>query len=278
MNKYLKAVKIDEENRRIKNNTNRFLKTFCIIFVVGYVFFFSSNLWMPVDPLSIVQTKLGESIEANGRTVTPLVWTYSKDEQTMELIIEISNTSLDGIDEYEWTAVGVNTGFFDVETVVNTPEFVVLHVKNVSNSWTQMSVRMDFKANTKTTEKFNTIKMYADESSIDRVEEIKKGRMLDYQKVAIAAKIRQAEDEIRAIEAQIKESEKRIAVGEDREEKLSEQLQYQIGDEKDDTIAKITDITSEVTAERQRVEVRKEQIEQLQEKIALQKKKAKELI
>ncbi|MGF6376714.1 hypothetical protein M2140_001792 [Clostridiales Family XIII bacterium PM5-7] len=278
MNKYLKAVKIDEENRRIKNNTNRFLKTFCIIFVVGYVFFFSSNLWMPVDPLSIVQTKLGESIEANGRTVTPLVWTYSKDEQTMELIIEISNTSLDGIDEYEWTAVGVNTGFFDVETVVNTPEFVVLHVKNVSNSWTQMSVRMDFKANTKTTEKFNTIKMYADESSIDRVEEIKKGRMLDYQKVAIAAKIRQAEDEIRAIEAQIKESEKRIAVGEDREEKLSEQLQYQIGDEKDDTVAKITDITSEVTAERQRVEVRKEQIEQLQEKIALQKKKAKELI
>ena len=47
-------------NKKIKRDADRFLRIFLIVFIFGYLFFFSSTLWMPTDYTGVKASVIGK--------------------------------------------------------------------------------------------------------------------------------------------------------------------------------------------------------------------------
>ena len=80
-------------------------RIFLAVFLAGYVFFLSSNLWMPVSGNAERLTPIGQTSEYEGRRVTLISWTYGTSQEEMEVEIDVVNRRFDGIDTYAFSAV-----------------------------------------------------------------------------------------------------------------------------------------------------------------------------
>ena len=110
---------------RLMKRSNTFLYSFMIIFVFGYLFFFTSSLWMPATYTGVDITPIGKTVNAGERAITVDAWNYCPEQKKMEIMIEIENNSIDGIDRYDWK-VRTREGVLEVKAVLEATDFVVL--------------------------------------------------------------------------------------------------------------------------------------------------------
>lgn len=141
-------------SRKIVLNANQNARTtriFLIILLVGYVFFFTSNMTIPskITPKSET-TKVNAVTEyMSGRTCQLLSATYDKDQETMEVILHLTNTTYDGVNTY-YIAETLNNGStanLVTKQVLDDPLMTVIRISNLKPNYREMKLMLAPKIN-----------------------------------------------------------------------------------------------------------------------------------
>ncbi len=263
--------------KKVRNKGNRLIYGFLLIFIVGYVFFFSSKIWMPAPHDGVMITPLGTSIEKNDRTVTVDSWTYSRDQHLMEIAVEVENLSIDGIDSYEWQVRTISDRL-DVKTILEDKDLIVLHIENVPSKWAEMLLAMGLKADDKErVEKWEDVKFYVDADTIIETGQIKKLSDAEYRIAAYEAKISAYMLEINNQNVIVEELTTSITTAENKVKELKAEKKYQTETEIKTTDENIQSIESQIQGFKNDRSEALELISEYKDKIVLQKQKLKKL-
>ena len=112
--------------------------------IIGYLFFFTSNLTIP-DKITSKEdtTKLNEVNEyMDGRSCQLLSATYDRDQETMEVIVHLTNNTYDGIDSY-YIAEKLNNGSTKnlvTREVLDDPLMTVIRISNLKPHYREMQL------------------------------------------------------------------------------------------------------------------------------------------
>lgn len=275
MDKKLKDQLTRERNERIKKKNGKFLKMFLLIFIVGYAFFFTSNFILPVATPKITATPIGKAQEVNHRSVTVVSWDYSKEDDEMEIILEISNNSLDGINRYRFSAVEKTKGRIDCQMVLQRNDFVVLHLTDVPGRFSEISLRMLIPAGNDTEE--SEMRFYTHKDAVTYVNDIKTRDEESYRLLAIDKKIENSKQLIEQYENDIKTERKKITEADKRIAEIDKNIKYLAGDDLENAQSDRSTLVSDVSRAEGNIENLSKQIEDEKAKITLQEAKRKEI-
>lgn len=275
MDKKLKDQLTRERNERIKKKNGKFLKMFLLIFIVGYTFFFTSNFLLPVATPKITATPIGKAQEVNHRSVTVVSWDYSKEDDEMEIILEISNNSLDGINRYRFSAVEKTKGRIDCQMVLQRNDFVVLHLTDVPGRFSEISLRMLIPAGNDTEE--SEMRFYTHKDAVTYVNDIKTRDEESYRLLAIDKKIENSKQLIEQYENDIKTERKKITEADKRIAEIDKNIKYLAGDDLENAQSDRSTLVSDVSRAEGNIETLSKQIEDEKAKITLQEAKRKEI-
>lgn len=272
MNDLMNEQIIKEKNAKIKRQGNRLLIGAFLLFVAGYCFFFTSKVWMPPTYGDIHVTGIGAATQANDRKVTLISWTYDEERRTQEVIFEINNASIDGINQYRWSAIDISKGSCIVEPVIDQGDFVVLHIKDIPTRWTELSLRMDVKPDASKQTEFQMMRFYTSKQTVSRVSSIAKKTEAEYRMEACDIWIGLYQAQINKLAKQIEDCEKKIKIALDRIKELEGKEEYQTEIEKADTLEMISGLESEKAKYQSQKESSLQEIAEINQKIKLQKK------
>ena len=273
----LKEASYRSKKNALSRSTNRFLYTFLIIFFGGYLFFFSSSFWLPSTYLGVDVSPIGETVTAGDRNVTIDSWTFSKEQKQMEVMIEIENNSIDGIDTYEWTAK-TRDGNLPVTIIAADSAFVVLHIAEVPRDWTEISLTMTLpRTAAKGAKDFEPVQIYVNDTMVANVKTIREGDLLGYKQQAYESKIRSLTEQIRLLQKKLGETKDSIRKADAKIAEIQRKMEYQTEQEKEES----NDLIDELMAKKENLTREKgeqeSEIKELQERITLQKKRLDKL-
>lgn len=200
-----KEVLIKNKTKEIKRKSNKYLVIFLVIFVLGYAFFFTSNLFLPPTYQGVTVTKIAEPISSYDREITVASWTYSEEQKEMEVIVEIENKSLDGKNDYEWQARDKN-GLLKTRVIHQDPKFAVINISDLKHRWTEVALDMMLKGESESENGFSGVRLYTNDKEVKRVKSISKKSMGEYMLIATDSKINAVREEVKKINVKIKES------------------------------------------------------------------------
>lgn len=266
----LKEASYQSKRKALNRSTNRFLYTFLIVFVGGYLIFFTSTLWLPNTYIGVDVTPIGETVTAGDRNVTVDAWSFSREQKLMEVMIEIENNSIDGIDEYVWTAK-TKDGRLPVKIIAADPGFAVLHIADVPKDWTEASLRMTLpKSAGRAAREFEPVQIYVNDKIVTTVTKITEKDLIAYKRQAYQSKIRSFTEQIQRLQRQTKATNRSIREADAKIAEIQEKMEYQTEREKEES----NDLIDELLAKKENLTREKEEqekeIKELQEKIILQ--------
>lgn len=258
---------------------DRYLKNIILFIIIGYIFFFSSKLWLPPDKAKVPPTDYGTSIEANDRTVTLISWVYDDDRRMMEVMIEITNKSVDGVNLYNWSAIELNSGILDLSTELEKENFVVIRIEKIPRRFEEISLRMGLNSEDEVNVEgeFSEIKMYATKDSVKKDEIIDGMNERDYRKAACIAKIENYENSISNLNEKIKEEKSVISEAERTISRLEKSKEQQTDSEMASTNSAISEVSGKIDTSNGKIKEYELQIEEYEEKIEIQKEVEQEL-
>lgn len=141
----------------------------CLLFLtVCYLFFFTSNWWLPNNMNDEKQTPLNESVMVADHSYTVTRWTYSETESRMQVEIDLYNQAFDGINTYEYSCITRNGRNVTVQAAVETPTMLVLLLNDIPANYGAVSLRV-------TPEGLGMearIRLYTNEQDVEQVEAI----------------------------------------------------------------------------------------------------------
>ena len=263
----LKHMKDKGADRR-----DRYLLTLVAFIVVGYTFFLSSKLWMPPDEASVPATEIGYQVEANERRVSIVSWVYDEERREMEVMIDITNMSVDGINRYRWSAMEINSGRLQVEVIMEDNDFVVLHILKIPRRFEEISLRMGINSEdeVKREELFNDIRLYATKDSVSYAEIKSDMTETDYRIAACDAKIANFNIQIEETQALVENERNIISEAEVTINNLENSKAHQTSTEIEETNSAIAEVRNKKELSETAIVQYEKEIEDLKEKIAMQ--------
>ena len=234
------------------------------ILIAGYMFFFSSTVWMPTNLSAQLQTPLNENVQWGDRTLQLIRWDYCEAEQIMEVEINIENNSYDGKNHYRYSAVDRSNEQLTVDTIIEDSNWIILRINNVKEEFGEVSLRLDMPENTD-----NTLKLYTNVNAVNRVAELKKRDRRGYQRLSLKRKAEAYEKEIQSLEKKkqlLAEKNERMR---DEVIRLQNDLFYQTEEQREEQENKINDINSGINTNLDDIQSYEKQIEEKRERIEL---------
>ncbi len=279
IDKELNEQIIRQKNEKIKTAGNRTLIVFIIVFLFGYLFFFTSNLWMPASYNNVKVTPLLQSVEGNSRKVTLISWTYSRDEMMQEVVLEIQNGAADGVNKYDWSAMQIGKGFCEVKKVVEEADFVVLHLKRINPRWSEISLRMDadVEYTLNANEGFKMMKFYTSAKAVEKLAKIPERTEKEYRIMSCQVKIDDYNSKISELRETIRECDEMIGNADVQIEELKSQKEYQTKSEWAESSELISLLESKKSSFISEKNASEKSILELDEKIKIQQKKMEDL-
>lgn len=124
-----------------KKNRNTGSIVLLAFILCGYLFFFTSRIWIPESRELVEATPLYEPQAFSSRQVYLTSWEYSERDHAMEVIIEIESTNLieTGL-EYE--AVEQTAGELDLYAVIDQSDHKVFRITDLPENWEEISLRL----------------------------------------------------------------------------------------------------------------------------------------
>jgi hypothetical protein len=108
---------------------------FLLVFIGGYTFFFSSKVFVPPSLTSKENVTIpGQTTEyQEGRTYSLISSEYSEEDRCMELLLEVSNQTSDGVNEYYYSAdlIGGKVQGIEIKEIYSTPIITVIRIENL---------------------------------------------------------------------------------------------------------------------------------------------------
>lgn len=254
--------------RRIKSQSNKILATFVAVFVLGYLFFFTSTLWLPPTYTGAAVTPIGSTVSFNDRNITVANWSYSPEEKRMEIIIKIDNLSIDGIDRYDWTLRDKN-GKLRASVTAETDDMVVVVAEKVSRRWTEVALRMRLKAeDMDENPDFGSYDIYMSDKEVNEVSHIPESRsMAEYMQVAVDTQVNGLQKQIEALEKESGELNRQISEANKKIEELTADMEHQTTSEKAITENAIAELNTTKEQAQKQLEDNETDVAELQEKI-----------
>lgn len=264
-----------DKQKKIKTQSGKFLSTFLIIFLAGYLFFFTSSLFMPAPKAEVSATSIGTTISGADRNFTLLSWDYCKKQRAMQIVLELSDNSIDGIKELEYLAVEKTKGNLDCEVYINEKDFAVIFIKNIPRKWSEISLHIDIP---KTDEREAvTLKMYTTKDTVANVDKITKKDKNEFYKTAIETQIANFKKEIDDKEKEIKNKENKLVEADEKIKDKEEKQAFETSEEKE----KSNRIIQQIVGEKEKINTEiadlKAEISELEAKIEMQESKKESL-
>jgi len=265
------------KEKKLRKSGNGFLIKFLIIFFVGYGLFFTSSIWLGKDYEGVSVTPIGTTVNMNNRNVTVDAWQYSKKQQLMEVIIELENLSIDGIDKYLWDVRGKGV-IYKTKIIEEGDGYYVLRVYDVKEDWAEVSLNIDLKESDKKKNKdFELIKMYTNDKHVKNVSYIPRKDLKGYKKTALNSKIEFVNGKIAKNRSSKDAFLKKIEEADRKIEELSNKLDAQTEKEKEETVSSIDNIKSEKEELKEKVKACDTSFAELNEKVRLLHEKIAEI-
>lgn len=248
--------------KKKKGNLPLFLVVF--FFVGGYLFFFSSNYWMPSNLSAKLQTELKENINWGERTLQIRRWDYCEADEVMEVELDVTNHSYDGKNHYYYSALSRSGKKLTVETVVEDSDWVVLRIIGVNKDFGEISLRV---AQNEMEE--NTLHLYTNVNAVNRVDSLVKRERIGYQilrlesdKAAYKKKNNSYEKEIRGLQEKNTRMQEEI-------DHLQSKTSYQTEEQLQETDDQIKEIQSSMKENEDSILSLTEKINENKERIDL---------
>lgn len=250
------------DKERKKKNT--ILKVFIFVFIGGYTLFFTSNIWYPSNADMVKATAYNKEIEWNERKVSLLSWTYSKQQNLMEVQLEITNSSLDGFDQYEYEVLDRKKGYFTVEPILEETDFIVLHIKDLKRGWSELSLRFTLPGSE---EVENTLKIYTNIEEVEEVDSIEVRSKEQYYAERIGARIDMYSSMIEDLQMEINDMDEQIKNANVRIAELKDSEVYQTEQQKKETEELIVSLDSDIQMMEIDIKNKEEDIKEYEERI-----------
>lgn len=248
-----------------KKHTNRFLSGACVVIVMGYIFFLSSNIFM--TDTSSYYTPLLTTLTGNNRHYTLQEWDYSPDDGVMEIMIGIDNQAYDSINTYSYGLYDIKYGYLQGEKAVESRDLLVLRFENIKK-FSSLSLRITVDTTDNSDITPEVVRFYNNSRQIHKVDKIEERKPYEYYILKLQRQIEVFEEDIKTyeelisdIQAQITSAENNIAELEKskayKTEKEIQVIDNQIGTVKSD----ISNFNYEIYQNQETIQERELQIE-----------------
>lgn len=245
-------------------------------FVLGYIFFFSSNRWMPVTSSANAYTPLGQEIVWNGKKVSVIRWDYCENSRKMEVELDIRNTAFDGQNTYDFSVVVRGGGEATVDPVIEEADWIIVQINDVPERWSEILLSVDQENYNDTTS--GVLKLFTNVNDVNRVNRIKKKDWNGYRRNRFETQIVSYQQQIKVNMKEIEKLQKEKQHIFTEITRLSNAKKYQTQEEQEETDQSITDAQKEAAGKDASVMQLQEENEELKEKIDLQQKQMEEVL
>ena len=182
------------------------------ILVGGYLFFFSSQIWMPSSNEYVEPTKLYEVQILEEQQIYVTRWEYSEREKAMQIALELESKSL--IDQkLSFEAVERSAGELKVTAVIEQADHIVFYIEDLPDKWKEVSLRVWGE------DQDSMIRLYTNIDDVVRADDDLPGRdtvrcevyRLEGQMEYDTYRISEREEEIASLEEENESLQKRIS-------------------------------------------------------------------
>ena len=132
----LQALK--EHEKKNRNTGSIVLLAFMLC---GYLFFFTSRIWIPDSGELVDPTPMYEPQAFSSRQVYLTAWNYSERDHTMEVIVEVESTDLIET-ELKYEAVERTAGELHIDAVIDQSDHKVFRITELPENWEEISLRL----------------------------------------------------------------------------------------------------------------------------------------
>lgn len=254
-----------------KGNLHFFLILF--VFIGGYLFFFTSNSWMPAGSSADALTIPGQENEWNGRTVSVIRWDYCETSGTMEVELGIRNTSYDGQNTYKYSALEKQGRNLPVKVVLEEADWVILQITDLPGRWSEISLRMDMKEDV---ESMGLLKLYTNVNDVNQVNKIEKKDRAGYLKARFETQIATYQSTIESLQGEIKNLENEKQEINREIARLQEGRQYQTLEQQRATDQAVAEAESKYKSAETEIVKKQTEITEMNERISLTQKQMEE--
>lgn len=244
------------------------ISLFVLVLLGGYTIFFASPYYMTdVGDAKVTPLNQINKLE-NSREVQLLSWTYCKEQKTMEVELQISNTSFDGRNTYDFAALfRPSNKEVEIVKIIEETNYVVAQIHNVPDNWKQISLRIFVSDNPNT-----PLKLYSNVEVIEKADNIETLSRLDYHLRRINRNIQLIDNQLKDTSKEISNLQEKITNIKATNLKLEDDKKYQTLDEIEKTNAQI--LENEKTIENTLKEIDK--LKEQQQTLLTSKKDAEE--
>lgn len=225
-----------------RKGSNVSLKAFCLIFIVGYVFFFSSNMFFPKVYKNIDTVNIGKIIDMDEYILTLDTWDYSKEDREFEIIFSVQNLSLKENPNYMFSFRADDKVYVtQIKKNIND-EFLIVSIKNIPRNFTEGILTITVG------DKSTYIGM--NDKIMNKVDTIKTRKDSDYIYYSKKCKIKGLKEYIKREEIKIKRYDKKINYAVSKLENINEAKDNQTEKERELTDQNISRLASEIEREK----------------------------
>lgn len=195
---YLKE-KLDYEQKLLARN-DFILKVFIAVFIIGYAFFFTSNLFFPKVYKYSDISYIGESFDLEKYALVLDTWDYSKKDNSFEVIFDAESLTL----EDEDFDINCRKGdeLFKTEIHKNSDGLLVVRVEDIPKRWTEVIMTID--TGTK------SVNLHMNDKQVNEVSKIKDRPGKEYLVYSIERKIAGMKQSVKNIQAEVEKETKKF--------------------------------------------------------------------
>lgn len=247
-----------------------------VLFIAGYLFFFTSNYWMPVSSSATAYTEVGRELSWNGKGVTLTRWDYCEKDQLMEVEIDIRNLAYDGQNRYQFSAQSRSGKQITVTPIIEDEDWIILHLVDVPERWSEILLWMDQKEYSDQTA--GALKLFTNINDVNEVDRIETKDWAGYRKQRFENQITLYQDQIAEYQKEIADNQNKIQEIEKEILRLDGSKKYQTVDEQVQTDQSIENARKEIAEKQQENMDTQDLINQLTEKVSLIQKQMEEVL
>ncbi len=191
----------------------------------------------------LAATPLNKTQSWQNRDVQILSWDYAKDQNEMEIIIELDNKSMDGIKNYSYEILDRKKGYFKIDPIVESNDLLILNVTEVKKGWSEVSLRITIPE----VEENNTLKLYTNKNEVSEVSEINEKTENQYRLECIDLKINDYKLQIETLSSENLELQEQISNMQSGIEDYKEKERYQTLEQINETERIIQSVQTDIT-------------------------------
>lgn len=250
-----------------RKESNVSLKIFCMVFLIGYIFFFSSNMFFPKVYKNIDTVNIGKIIDMDEYILTLDTWDYSKEDKEFEIIFSVQNLSLKENPNYIFSFRADEKVYItSIKKNING-DLLIVSIKNIPRNFTEGILTITVG------DKSTYIGM--NDKIMNKVDTIKTRKDSDYIYYSKKCKVKGLEEYIKREEVKVKKYDKNINYAMGKLENLNKVKDSQTEKEREITENNISRLASEVEREKGKLDESMINIDEAKKRIKNIKKEIK---